>query len=98
MASGKGYDIASRDLKLASTWYADDGTLITNSVEDMISFMDTIHQFSTLSGIHLNVVKCKITAYIHELQSIPRKRDPDVALRSCLAHVTLAGRPISALT
>jgi len=37
MASGKGYDIASCDLKRASKWYADDGALITNSVEDMIS-------------------------------------------------------------
>jgi hypothetical protein len=72
-ASGKGYDIASCDLKLASKWYADDGTLITNSVEDMISLLDTIRQFSTWSDIHLNAAKCKIIAYIHELQSIPRK-------------------------
>ena len=34
-ASGKGYDIASCDLKHASKWYVDDGTLIANSVEDM---------------------------------------------------------------
>jgi hypothetical protein len=37
-ASGKGHGIASCDLKLASKWYADDCTLITNSVADMISF------------------------------------------------------------
>ena len=41
-ASGKGYNIASCDLKLASKWYADDGTLITNSAEDMISLPDII--------------------------------------------------------
>jgi len=41
-ASGKGYDIASCDLKLASKWYADDGNPITNSVEDMISLLDII--------------------------------------------------------
>ena len=38
-ASGKGYEIPSCDLKLASKWYADDGTLVTNSVEDMISLL-----------------------------------------------------------
>ena len=38
-ASGKGYDIASCDLKLASKWYADDGTLINNYAENMISLL-----------------------------------------------------------
>jgi hypothetical protein len=97
-ASGKGYDIASCGLKLTSKWYADDGTLLTNLVEDMISLLDIIQQFSTWSGIHLNNAKCKITAYIHELQAIPKTRDRDVALLSRLAHVKLAGRPIGALT
>jgi len=41
-ALGKEYDIASCGLKLASKWYADNGTLLTNSVEDMISLLDTI--------------------------------------------------------
>ena len=44
-ASGKGYAIASCGLNLASKWYADDGTLITNSVEDMIALLDIIQQF-----------------------------------------------------
>ncbi len=66
-ASGKGYDIASCDLNLASKWYADDGTLITNSVDDMTSLLDIIQKCSAWSGIHLNTAKCKITAYIHEL-------------------------------
>jgi hypothetical protein len=74
-ASGKGYDIASCGLKLASKWYADDGTLLTNSVEDMISLLDIIQQFSTWSGIHLNATKLKITAYIHELQAISKTRE-----------------------
>jgi hypothetical protein len=44
-APGKGYDIASCDLKLASKWYADDGILIiTNSVEGMIFLLDIIQQ------------------------------------------------------
>ena len=76
-ALGKGYKIASCGLKLASKWYADDGTLLTNSVEDMISLLDIIQQFSTWSGIHLHAAKCKITAYIHELQAIPNKRERD---------------------
>jgi len=73
-ATGKGYDITSCGLKLANKCYADDGTLITNSVEDMISLLDIIKQFSTRSGIHLNAAKCKIGAYIHELQYILRKK------------------------
>jgi len=39
-ASGKGHDIAFSGLKLASKWYADAGTLLTNSVEDMISLLE----------------------------------------------------------
>jgi len=46
-AMGKGYDIASCGLKLTSKWYADDGTLLTNSVDGMISLLDIILQFST---------------------------------------------------
>jgi hypothetical protein len=97
-ASGKGYDIASCGLKLASKWYADDDSLITNSVEDMISLLDIIQQYSTWSCIHVNAAKCKIKAYIHDLQAIPHKQERDDALRSRLAHVKLAGRPIGALT
>jgi hypothetical protein len=42
-ASSKGYGIASCGLKLASKWYADDGTLLTNSDENnMISLLDII--------------------------------------------------------
>ncbi len=41
-ASDKYYDIASCGLKLASKWYADDGTHSTNSVEDMIFLLDII--------------------------------------------------------
>ncbi len=73
-ATGKGYGIASCGLKLASKWYADDGILLTNSVEDMITLLDVIQQFSTWSGIHLNANRCKITAYIHALQAIPIKK------------------------
>ncbi len=97
-ATGKGYDIAFCGLKLASKWYADDNTLLTNSVEDMITLLDVLQQFSTWSGIHLNANKCKINAYIHALQAIPNKTDRDVSLRSRLAHVTLAWRPIGTLT
>jgi len=58
-ASGKGYAIASCGLKSASKWYVDDDTLITNYVEDMISLLNIVQQFSTWSGIHLNAAKCR---------------------------------------
>ena len=75
-ASGKGYNIAFYGLKLACKWYADDGTLLANSVEDMISLLDIIQQFSTWSDIHLKAAKCEITTYIHELQAISPKKGP----------------------
>jgi hypothetical protein len=79
---GEKYNITSCGFKLASKWYADDGTLFTNSIDNMISRLYIVQQFSARSGVHLNVDKCKITAYIHALQSIPRKRDRDDALRA----------------
>ncbi len=96
--SHKGYGIASCGLHLASKWYADDRTLVTDSVEDMIVLLDLVDQFSKWSGIILNVNKCKITACISVLQAIPRKRDRGDAMRARLAHVNMAGRPIDSLT
>jgi hypothetical protein len=39
-----------------------------------------------------------ITAYIHELQSMPKKRDRDEVLLSNLAYIKLSGCPIGVLT
>jgi len=75
-AAGKGYQLTSCGLKLTSKWYADDGTLVTNLVDDMISLLAIIQEFSEWSGIHFNVGKCKVTAYIYELQSIPPQKGP----------------------
>ena len=66
-ASHKRYDVTSCGLRLASMWYADDGTLVTNTTDDMVTLLNIAKQFSDLSGIRLNVGKCKITAYIQEL-------------------------------
>ena len=41
-ASHKGYDIYSCSLRLASKWYADDGTLITNTIDDTITQLDIV--------------------------------------------------------
>ena len=65
-ASDKGYGIASCGLQLDSKWYADDETLVINSVEDTIVLLDLVDQFSTWSDIDLNAGKCKITAFIHD--------------------------------
>jgi hypothetical protein len=67
-------------------------------VEDTIVLLDIVDQISEWSIIQFNVIKCNITAFIHDLQAIPRKRDGDDALRVRLAHVNLAGRPIGSLT
>ncbi len=70
-ASNNGYDIASCGLHLSSKWYSDDGILGTNSAEDIISLLDLVDQFSKWSGIHLNAINCKITAFLHDIQDIP---------------------------
>ena len=41
-AANKGYDISSRGLTLTSKWYADNNTLIANSVEGMIALLDIV--------------------------------------------------------
>ncbi len=97
-ASEKGCNISSCHLQLASKWCADDGTLVTDSGEDMISLLEMVNQCSEWPGIRLNANKCKITVFLQNLQAIPRKRDRDDALRARLAHVTLGGRPIGSLT
>ena len=66
--------MASCGLRLASKWYDDDGTLVTNTIEEMIALLNIVEQFSEWSGIHLNVGKCKITAYIQSLQFLRQKR------------------------
>jgi hypothetical protein len=97
-ATDKGYNITSCGLQLANKWYADDGTLVTNSMDDLMSILSIVQQFSKWSGIHLNVDKCKVTAYIYSLQSIHIRRERDDALRARLAHITLSGKPIGSLT
>ena len=64
----------------------------------MFVLLDLVDQIRKWFGIHLNVSKCKLTACIHDLQAIPRKRDRDDALRARLAHINIAGRPIGYLT
>ena len=44
-AVDKGYIITSCGFKLASKWYADDGTVVTNSVDDLISLLSIVQQF-----------------------------------------------------
>ncbi len=45
-AADKGYRISSCGLTLVSKWYADDSTLVANSVDDMISLFAIAQQFS----------------------------------------------------
>ena len=73
-------------------------TLVTNSAEDIIALLDLVDQLSRRPGIHLNVNKYNITAFIQDLQAIPCKRDTDYALKARLAHVHLADCPIGSLT
>jgi len=41
-----GYDVTSCGLRLASKWYADDGTLVTNTIEEMVTLLDIVEQLN----------------------------------------------------
>ena len=56
-----------------------------------------IDQFSTWSGIHTNITKCRVTAFLPNLQHLPKK-DRDDALRARLSPLTLQGKPVPILT
>ena len=84
--------MTSYGLRLASKWYADDGTLVTNTFEEMVALLDIVEQFSEWSGIRLNVGKCKIAVYIQSLQFFRKKTDRDDVIKAKLAHITLGGR------
>ncbi len=90
--------MTSCGLRLASKRYADDGTLVTNTIKDTVALLNIVEQFSDWSGIRLNVGKFKITAYIQGLQSFRKKTDKDDALKARLAHITLGEQRIGVLT
>jgi hypothetical protein len=46
--------MASCNLRLASKWYAYDGTLVTSTIEDIVTLLDIVEQFNEWSGIRLN--------------------------------------------
>ena len=94
----KGYQFGSTKLTLASKWYADDATLLSNSAPDMISQLQVVDSYSSWSGIRLNVPKCCITGFMQQLQSITRKADRDNALRGRLAHIQVSGQRIKAVS
>ena len=79
--------MTSCGLRLASKWYEDDGTLLTNIIKKMVALLDTVEQFSDWSGIRINVGKCKIAAFIQSLQSFRKKINRDDALKARLAHI-----------
>ena len=54
--------------------------------------------YSSWSGIRLNVPKCCITGFMHQLQSITRKAKRDNALRGRLAHIQVSGQRIKAVS
>ena len=65
--SQRDYDIISCGLQLAIKYYADDYTLVTNTINDMVTLLDIVEKSSVWSGIRLNFGKYKITAYIQGL-------------------------------
>ena len=66
----KGYKFESTCLTLASKWYADDATLLSDSEPKMVAQLQIVESYSIWSGIRLNVPKCCITGFIQQLQTI----------------------------
>ncbi len=97
-ASNKDCDMTSCGLRLASKWYADDGTLVTKTIEEMVALLDIVEQFSDWSGIRLNAGNFKITVCIQSLQPFRKNTERDDALKARLAHITLGGQRIGVLT
>jgi hypothetical protein len=64
----------------------------------MITLLNIVGQFSNWFSIRLNVEKCKITAYLQDLQSTRKKNDRDDAMRARLAHISLGGPRIGVLS
>ena len=93
----RGYLPSNTSMAYPTQAYADDLTLLTDSLEDMLTQFDKLERFSTWSHILINGKKCAITAYLHSLQRL-RKADRDRALADLMAHVQLAGTPLPCLS
>jgi hypothetical protein len=72
--------------------------LVTNTIDDIITLLDIVEQFSAWSGIRLNVGKFEITAYLLGLQSIHKKIDKDDAHCARLAHVSPGAHRIGVIS
>ncbi len=46
----------------------------------------------------MDIPKCRLTGYIHKLQTIKSKKDRDMALETRLAHVRINDTPIPVLS
>ena len=73
---------------LCSKWYADDGTLVTNTPANLRLQLEKVEAYGDWSGIKCNVSKCRLTGYIHKLQSLP-PREAAQALEGMLADITI---------
>jgi hypothetical protein len=64
----KGYTLTSNNLSLSSKWYADDATLVASIIPALETQLQVVESDSKLSGIHLNIPKCRLAGYLHKLQ------------------------------
>ena len=69
---GLGYPITKTDT-IANIWFADDGTLITTSLEAMAQLNHRIDKFSTWSDIRTNITKCRVIAFLLPYNGSPRR-------------------------
>ncbi len=51
-----------------------------------------------MSGIRLNIPKCRLVGYLRKLQDIKTNQDRDTALQTRLAHIRIGGIPIPVLS
>ena len=90
--------VVFRDAKVSvsEVAYADDLTLLAPSLEALRRQVRKLELFQLWSNIQVNVRKCRVTAFLHRLQTQDRTAR-DASLRTILSRVTLDGQRIPPL-
>ena len=97
LEDGTGYRFSDSGQTLSSKWYADDATLVTESLEAMQALCSKIDAFSKWSGIRENTAKCRTTGFIPDFQRFKKDIQRKGALEGLLSSLRLGGQRIPVL-
>ena len=63
----------SRDMYIPALFYADDGLLLSNSIEEMSNMIDLLKTTSEEYGLNINTDKCNILIYDKQHDTHPEE-------------------------